>query len=281
MSAAAFPSETSVDLRVPGTIRASGEIRAVFEKYPDRTGLARVFECGGLRLRCPRVGPTCEAVIINTAGGIAGGDTARLAFEISSGAQATLTTQSAEKIYRSQGPSADIDMTFRLASGARLNWLPQETILFNGANLDRSLDLELACDAQALLVESTTFGRLAMGETLSHGAFRDRWRIRRAGRLIFAEDIRLGGNMAERLDRSALGGGARMVATVLAIGADSEAQLAAAREALAFSPAQSGFSAWNGMLVGRILSASPEQVRAAIVALLACLGGGAVPRVWQ
>ncbi len=281
MSDAACPSEPDGDPLVPDSIRASGAIKARFEKYPGRTDVARLFESGGLRLRRPRVGQACEGVIINTGGGMAGGDRAELAFELGPGAAVTITTQSAEKVYRAQGLPAEVEIGLDLAAEAQLNWLPQETILFNGARLNRRLALNMAADARALVIESTTFGRLAMGETLTRGTFGDRWRVRRAGKLVFAEDVRLSDNIAGRLDRPALGGGARMIATLLSIGGDAEAELALARAALAGAEAESGFSAYDGMLVGRILSVSPERVRNAIVAVLAGLGCGAAPRVWQ
>jgi urease accessory protein len=281
MSAAAFPSEGVPDALVPAANRANGVIRARFENYPGRTDVARLFESGGLRLRRPRAGGTCEAVMINTAGGMAGGDRAELAFELGAGAGVTITTQSAEKIYRTEDEPTTVSIGLDLAAKAQLRWIPQETILFNGARLNRTLNLTMAADARALLVESTTFGRLAMGERLTCGSFRDRWRIRRAGTLVFAEEMRLGGTIADQLDRPALGGGARMVATLLAIGGDAEGKVGLARAALAGFEAQWGFSAFNGLMVGRLLSASPETVRKAIVAVLAALGYGAAPRVWQ
>jgi urease accessory protein len=281
MSAAACPFDPDRDALVPGTIRASGEIRARFDTYPGRTDLARLFESGGLRLRRPRAGGACEAVILNTGGGMAGGDRAELAFGLGPDAAVTITTQSAEKIYRAQDEPTAVSIGLDLAARARLAWLPQETILFNGARLRRNLDLAMAADARALLIESMTFGRLAMGETLTRGMFADRWRIRRAGTLVFAEDVRLDGPLAERLDRPALGGGARMVATLLSIGGDAEAEVALVRAALADSEAQWGVSAFNGLMVGRLLSASPDRVRKAILTVLAALGFGAAPRVWQ
>ncbi len=265
--------------------RARGVIRARFSLAGGRTGAARVFQGGGLRLRLPKVQPglwpDCEAVLINTAGGMVGGDSADLSFELGPGAGVTITTQSAEKIYRGTGLTTTVATRLTLDPGARGEWLPQETILFDRADFSRRLDVDMAGDASLLLVESLVFGRLAMGETMRAGALRNQWRIRRAGSLVFAEGLALNGAIEALLDRPALGRGARATATLLLIAPDAEARLAETRAALAAMDFPAGASAWNGLLLARLLSPSPEKVRAAIVTLLATLRGRAAPRVWQ
>ena len=125
----------------PSPNRARGVIRARFSATAGRTAAARLYAAGGLRLRCPTVGPglkpDCEGVIINTAGGMVGGDHAELAIEAAAGAGVTLTTQSAEKIYRSTGAPTRMDTALRLGPGALLEWLPQETIFFDRCALRR------------------------------------------------------------------------------------------------------------------------------------------------
>ncbi|MFT4099339.1 MAG: urease accessory protein UreD [Rhodoblastus sp.] len=261
--------------------RARGEIRARFEAHAGRTRIARLYETGGLRLRFPKAQAVCEGVAVNTAGGIVGGDVGQLAFEAAAGAEVMLTTQSAEKIYRSDGALARMETALRLEQGASLDWLPQETILFDEARLARSLEVDMAADARLLVCESAVFGRLAMGESLLTGAFRDRWRVRRAGRLIFAEDLRLEDAPARLLDRPAIGGGARAAATLLHVAPDAESRLETCRAALSKFDCDAGASAFNGLLVARLVSPSPEILRAAIVALFSCLLGRAPPRVWQ
>ena len=267
---------------LPAHIRARGEIRASFARSGPRTVIERVREAGGLRLRFPRVPGGCEAVIINTGGGIAGGDAHCLSFAAGPGAQATITTQAAEKIYRAQDDSpATIDVALALASGSSLEWLPQETILFDRARLTRRLEADIAADAALTLVESVTFGRLAMGEASISGHFRDRWRIRRAGTLAFAEDLRAEGAQGALLDRAALGKGARACATLLHMAADAEKHLDPVRAALAGQDCESGASAFDGKLMVRALSPSPERLRAAIMAAMQALRGRNAPRVWQ
>lgn len=260
--------------------RAAGIIRAAFAAHGARTRVASLYETGGLRLRFPKAQDMCEAVMVNTAGGVVGGDHARLAFEAGEGAHVALTSQSAEKIYRSDGAQARVDVSLRLAAGAALEWLPQEAILFDRASFARTLDVDMAADAQLTVCESVVFGRLAMGERCAVGAFRDRWRIRRAEKLVFAEDVRLD-PPAALLDRPALGGGARALATFLQVAPDAEARLDACRAVADESACEMGASAFDGILVARMASPSPEILRATIVNLFSRLLGRATPRVWR
>ncbi|MCW6508724.1 urease accessory protein UreD [Lichenifustis flavocetrariae] len=265
--------------------RAEGVLRARFARHGGRTRAMTCHEAGGLRLRFPKVDqahePDCEAVCINTGGGMVGGDRARLSFGCDPGAAVSLTTQSAEKIYRSTGALTKVEVSLDVASQGCLEWLPQETILFDQVRLSRTLDIAMRADASLLMVEMLVFGRLAMGETVRSGELHDRWRIRRDGRLLFAEDLRLAGDIASTLDRPALGGGARALATLLFVAPQAESMLDPVRAALAGTEAESGASAWNGLLSFRALSPSPERLRRTIVTVLEILRGRAVPRVWQ
>ena len=146
-----------------------------------------------------------EAVIVNTGGGMAGGD--RFAIDLSLGAGASLIagTAAAEKIYRSTGPDAEMDVTLDVGEGARLAWLPQETILFDRARLSRRIDVDLAESASLLMAEAVVFGRAAMGEAMEQGFFADRWRVRRGGKLVFADSARLDGAIADKARRPAVG----------------------------------------------------------------------------
>lgn len=261
--------------------RASGEIRAAFDAHGGRTRIANLYETGGLRLRFPRAQDMCEAVMVNTAGGIVGGDRARLSFEAGEGAHVSLTSQSAEKIYRSDGAQARIEVALRLKARARLEWLPQEAILFDRASFSRSLEADVAPDASLIVCESVVFGRLAMGEQCLQGTFRDRWRIRRGGRLVFAEDVRLEGAPADLLDRPAVGAGARALATLLVVAPDAAGWLEACRSAPVDPACELGASAFDGILVARMATPSPDLLRAAILALHERLLGRAAPRVWR
>jgi urease accessory protein len=267
-------------------LRAQGAARASFVRVGARSGPARVFETGGLRLRFPRASTISEAVLVNTAGGMTAGDRASVEITLGAGAEVLFTTQSAEKIYRSDGPTTAIDLRARLAAGARLEWLPQETILFHGARLARRLELDLCADSHLLLVEAATFGRLAMGEAAADAALRDSWRVRRDGRLIFAEELRLE-HAGAALDRPAVGGGARAIACILVAAPDAEAHLDKIRATLDAAclaegpPLEAGASAIDGLIVGRLASPAPARLRDAIRNVMMALRGRAAPRVWS
>lgn len=261
--------------------RARGQLTARFVRVGARTEVATAFETGGYRLRMPRShGPACEAVMVNTGGGMVAGDHAAFAFVAEPGAAVTLTTTAAEKIYRSDGPTTRLDVALEASAGARLHWLPQETILFDGARLERRLDATLASDAHLLMGEMLVYGRLAMGETMRVGSVRDRWRVRRGGKLILAEELALVDDVAALLDAPALGAGARASATLLLVSSQAETCLDSVRAILDTHAVVAGASAWDGMLVLRGLSPSPERLRGAIVEVLTALRGGPLPRPW-
>ncbi len=267
-------------------LRARGEARAAFSRIGGRTEPARVFDTGGLRLRFPRASGACEAVLVNTGGGMAGGDRAKTAIVLDAGAEVLFTTQSAEKIYRTDSETTRIESRAAVGAGARLEWLPQETILFHGARLARCLEVDLAADASLLLVEAVTFGRIAMGEAAADAGLRDRWRIRRDGRLIFAEELRLEGAGAV-LGRPAVGRGARAIACILVAAPDAQAHLDKIRatlEAAALAdgePLEAGATALDGIVVGRLISPAPARLRAAVRDVMMALRGRAAPRVWS
>ncbi|HRQ81457.1 MAG TPA: urease accessory protein UreD, partial [Azospirillaceae bacterium] len=205
-------SRSKLDNALPAYIRAQGRVRLGFAANARGTHMADLSESGGFRVKFPK-GRHCEAVVVNTAGGMTGGDALEMQITATAGAAATVVTQSAEKIYRSDGAETRIAAHVTLESGASLTWAPQETILFNGARVRRSLAVDMAEDAMLLAAETVVFGRTAMGETLTDACFADRWRVRRGGRLIFADDVRLSGDVAATLARPAVGNGARAAAT--------------------------------------------------------------------
>jgi urease accessory protein len=272
--------------RSAARIRARGEARATFARVGGRTEPARVFETGGLRLRFPRTSSGCEAVLINTGGGMAGGDRAKTGITLGAGAEVLFTTQSAEKIYRSDAETSAVDAVVSIGAGARLEWLPQETILFQGARFARRLTIDLAADARLLLVEAVTFGRIAMGEHSIEASLRDSWRIRREGRLVFAEELRLD-RASAILDRPAAGRGARAIASILIAAPDARAHLDKIRAALddardgGDERLDAGASALEGLVLTRLASPSPARLRAAVVAVMMALRGRAAPRVWS
>jgi len=262
--------------------RAQAHARASFARTGSRTEPERLFETGGLRWRFPRSTSPCEAVIVNTAGVVAGGDAYRIEVVLKEGAEVEATTTAAEKIYRSDGAPARIETRLSLAPRASLSWLPQETLLFDGAGLERRLAVEMAGDATLILVESLVFGRLAKGESRIDARLTDSWRIRRDRRLVFADEMRLD-HAGAALDRIAVGAGARALATIVAAAPGVEARLSDLRAALetADEGVEAGASAFDGLIVARLLSASPARLREAVIASILALGGRRPPRLWQ
>src|SRR6201985_1262618 len=174
--------------------RARGAVAFEVQLADGVTRRGALHESGSLRVRFPSPeGEGLSAVFVNTAGGVAGGDRFDIEIAAREGARLTLTTAAAEKIYRASGKPAELNIALKAADGAHLAWLPQETILFDRARVARRIDIDLTESASLLLCEMVVFGRAAMGETMRHGEFVDHWRVRRGGKLIFAENVHLDG----------------------------------------------------------------------------------------
>ena len=260
--------------------RAVGHVSLALAATPRGTVRTITREDGSLRVRFPKtVTGAREAVLVNTAGGIAGGDRFAVNLALGAGAQLTVTTAAAEKIYRSLGPDACVDVRATLADDAELMWVPQETILFDRARLARTITIALAASAKLLLAETIVFGRSAMGETVHEGSFADRWRVRRDGRLIFAENFRLDGRVTERLNQAAVAGGCPAIGTLLAVPGD-DAAVAAVRIVSGEFRGEVGISAWNGLALARLAARDGVTLRHDLSVLLSALGHRALPRIW-
>ena len=270
----------AADSAPPAMQRARGEGRITVHAAGGGTRLARLYQdgCGKIRLPRDADAQALEAVLINTSGGLTGGDRIAWRAEAGAGAALTLTTQACERVYRSSGGVADVRVELAAEAGAALHWLPQETILFNGGALVRSLDVDLAQDARLLAVEAVLLGRQAMGECVRRGTLRDRWRIRRRGRLIFADDLRLCGAVHDIAERGPVLAGAVAFASLLYVGADAEAAMPTVRAALGPS---GGASAFEGKLFARVTADSGLQLRRALIPALEALNGGPLPRLWR
>ena len=218
---------------------------------------------------------------INSAGGVAQGDRLEAELAAGPGGRLTVASQAAERYYRSPGGAPALVRTrLSVAEGATLEWLPQETILFDGCALDRRLNVELAPDACFLAVETLVFGRTAMGEAVRQAHIRDTIRIHRAGSLLWHDAIRFDGPVQAVLDRPAVACGGRAVATLMLAGPDAAAATGPLRAALA--PFEAGASVMDGLLVARIVAPDGACARAAIMAGLAALRNGRpLPRVWS
>ena len=265
----------------PRLQRTQGESCISFKRDRGGTRLDRLHQSGASKIRLPHVfgSEPPQAVLINTAGGLTGGD--RLSVEVAVGndCHAVLTTQACERIYRAADGAAGVRTSLRVGERGRLDWLPQETILFDGARLSRELEADLATGARLLLVEATIFGRAAHGETVRTGLFTDRWRIRQDSRLIYADDLRFDFSDSDILRRPAVLAGANAMATILFVSDEPARHLDEVRTLIGD---HGGASAWNGKLLARMIAADGAALRRVLIpALSALLGGVTLPRIWR
>ena len=260
--------------------RAAGRLALDVKLSAGATRRARVHEAGPLRLRCP--GPPAgelEGVIVNTSGGVAGGDRFEIDITVGPAARLLVTSAAAEKVYRALDSETTVTTKLRVESGGELAWLPQETILFDRARLRRSIEVELAADARLILAEALVFGRSGMGEIVAQGSLFDRRRVRREGRLLHAETVRLEGAVASSLGQSAVANGGAAVASILAVPGD-EAMVQRVRTAIGHCRGEVGASAWNGLAAIRLLAADGAALRHDLAAVLAVLRNAPLPRLW-
>jgi urease accessory protein len=282
MFVSALPFDGASTVEAPQRQRAVGRVAFEAMFLNGRTRPMRIEESGSMRIRLPRgEGAGLDAVLVNTAGGVACGDRFSVGIEARAGATVTVATPAAEKIYRSDGPVAEFAVDLTLDAKARLDWLPQEAILFDTARLARRLAVRMEDNARLTLFEAVVFGRGARAERMTSGFFEDRWRIRRGGRLVYADTLRLEGPIADLLQKPSVGNGARALATLIHVAPDAEARLEDARECLAaIGGCEAAASAWNGLLAVRFCAMTVEALRAAAIPFLLAFRGEPLPRVW-
>jgi urease accessory protein len=280
MSVASLRSDA--DIAALETIRVAGGVDLSLVASDGRTRAAHVCEADGWRVRFPRGGTGLEAVLVNTGGGLAGGDQVHLTARLAADAGATITSATAERVYRAlSGPTRfDIDVT--LEARSKLALLPQETILHRGARLRRRIGVTMAADAALTVADILVLGRRGMPELMTVGEIDDQWRIRRDGRLVHAEAVRLGGDIEDALQRAAIAGGRPVAATLLHIAPDATDRLTAVRATMApIADVEAAASSWDGKLVVRVLGQRSDRVRGLIAAVARLLTGAALPRVWS
>jgi urease accessory protein len=252
-----------------------------------KTNLIRLFQEGAAKVRCTPAGrgAALTAALINTAGGLAGGDRFEWGVELDDDARCTVVTQACEKVYRADGEAATVSVALKLGRGARLDWLPQETILFDGARLDRTFEIHVADGARLLAVEAVLLGRRAMGEHTPFVHLRDRWRVWKAEDLIFADEVRLDQTPLDQNLRSgaALLNGAGAYASVLYVGDDHADRAATMRDLMdaGRDHVQGGASAFEGKLFCRMLARDGLALRKVLLPVLEALRDGEpLPRLW-
>jgi urease accessory protein len=270
---------------VPQLQRARGIGRIGTKQRAGKTVIDTLFQEGCGKIRLPNTHSSAmEAVLINTAGGITGGDHLQWSADVAPAGRLVLTTQACERSYRSTGDIAHVETTLTVGAGAHLDWLPQETILFASSKLARRLNVHLKPGATLTAVEAVLLGRDAMGEEARDAILSDNWRIYRNGRLLHAEATRLTGKDSER-DGISLLRGCRAFATIVHIAPDTEAAEAMRSRLGVLNQASEGqiaFSAIGDRLVVRALAQTGLALRKLLVpALIELTGAGSLPRLWH
>ncbi len=287
MFAATSPFKAEIPHASPDTPplfqRTTGALRLAFAARDGVTSPRVLFQEAALKVRLPKVRNTPpEAVMINTAGGLTGGDSISVAVDMDAGASAVVTGQACEKIYKSSGGEARIASTLTLAPGAALSWLVQPTILFDRGRMRRTMQVEMAGDATLLALEAIVFGRTAMDESVRTGFVSDTWRIRRQGKLVYADTFRIDEDAAEAVANPAVLAGNRAMASLVYVAPDAEARRDAMREIVGEAVGAAGaVSAWNGIMVTRLVAADGYALTQNLVNVLTRFRGGPLPRVWM
>ena len=268
-----------VTTRAPRLQRSVGNLRI---GVGAGAALTDLFQEGALRGRLPRPAQAdcLEAVVINLAGGMTGGDRYRVDVDVTDGGRATVVGQACEKIYRSAGDTARLDVTLRVAAGSRLAWLPQPAIVFDGADFERRLDVDLAPGASLFAVEGTVLGRSAMGETVSSLRLREHWRVRRGDELLWASAGRLDLPTDPAAAVSALGE-ATAWATMLRVGGDPERDLDAFRTCADAVRGRLGASRIDDCVVATLVASDPRYLLEDIALVAGRVDETRVPRVWH
>lgn len=275
--------------------RSAGEARIAFKRRGALSVLDDIYQVGCCKVRFPRAEPGAdpEAVLLNTAGGLTDGDVIETSARWGKGTRAVVTTQAAERIYRSRGADAHIANHLKVEAAATALWLPQETILFDGGRLKRRLEATIAEDGRLIACEATIFGRHAMGETIRSGAIEDVWRVRHGGKLVFADGLRLTGDMDKGLARPGIADGAAAIATVIHVGHAEDTLFDTLRAATDALPVTAACSQLGPVIIARLLAPNGATLRTGLIILLNALlnriepveGLGqrdwALPRVWN
>ena len=293
MFAAISPSDdvgpATVEPAFPRVAAGHGRLELAFARRGSGTALARLYQKTPMRAFLPRddCGNLAVAVTANVGGGLVGGDHATIDVKVGPGAAAMVTTQAAEKVYRSVGPDCVVENRLAVGEAGWLEWCPQETILFDRGRLRRRLVLDLAANARATLGETVVLGRLASGERTDRGLLHDQIEVRTDGVLRWRDVFRLEGSFAELVEARAGLAGARVATTFVHAGPDAAERLELARDLLPAGAVRSGATVLNGLLVARLLAEDPLALRGAFALFWsrfrAAVAGlpPVLPRLWH
>lgn len=272
--------------------RVDGALHIEFRRTPaGHTALADLYQRAPCRVLfpTPEVGEPTLAVLLTTSGGLTGGDRTDASIIVGPGSSATVTSQAAERIYRALDAQSEVQMRLDLTvgAGAWVEYLAQETILFNGARLRRSFSARVAEAGRMLALETVVFGRTEMGEQFDTGLLHDAWQVHRDGRLVWMDALRLAGDIG-RVRGAPFGFGTSVAqSTLLYVGADAASRLDAVRRILDTCGELAAASAFDGVLLVRAMAVRTQELRCVMMRLVAGLRHAAggwparLPRIWQ
>lgn len=241
------------------------------------SAIAHLRSQGCMKALFPRRSDWVDAIVINTAGGLTGGDKLDIDACVGAGSRMSLTTQAAERAYKASADVARVSTKLCVEDDARMHWLPQELILFEDASLKRRLQIALQGKAELLMVEPVVFGRVAMGEELTNVQFQDRIEIRRDGVPLYMDALNLTGDLRAQMARVA--GGAGAMASVVLVAPNAEAHLEPLRKLLPESGGASLLA--EDLLALRLLASDSFELRRALLPILDRLSGDRLPTSWR
>jgi urease accessory protein len=268
--------------------RAEGSCQIVLSGSEKGTRIMDIFQRFPIHVMFPRAGGAVEeAVLINTAGGIAGGDRLESGVTALANASIAVTTQAAEKVYRALNEPARIATRLKACEAAKLAWLPQETIVFNWARLSRETEIELSSGAELLALEWLVLGRAAHGEEMVGGHITDSWRVKKDGRLIWADNFRATDETFPHLHRKALLSNCKAIATLVYFGPNLDKRLAFLRDIAPSLACDCAATSVGGLIIVRFAAKVSSDLRHALRSFLQQfsleLGPGPfrVPKMWS
>ena len=269
--------------------RADGCGRIVLSGSGNGTRIEDIFERSPIRIMFPRTGGCTveQAVLINTAGGIAGGDRLECSVTALPGASIAVTSQAAEKVYRALRQSARVATRLKVGESAKLAWLPQETIVFNWARLHRTTEIDLVSGAELLALEWLVLGRTAHGEVVDGGRVTDTWRVKKDGRLVWMDAFRVAHDTFRHLHRKALLSDCNAIATLIYFGPYLERRLELLREIISSLGCSCAATLVGGLIVVRCAAKESSDLKLALRSFLEQfgpeLGAGPfqVPKMWS
>jgi urease accessory protein len=271
-----------LQVSIPHLERAHGTARISFDRSRGRIRLADLAQSGSAKVMLPRSASDCpEAVFLNTAGGLTSGDRLQFGLDLGTDTRVTATTQTAERGYKCLNGPAHLTINATLGTGAHLDWLPQETILFENCHLIRDTHIALAHGASCVMSEIVVLGRRAMGESPTRARLFDRRMVTLGGRPLWADALRLDANVLADAGQAAILDGNFAFAVLAFLGAGAESAAAPLSNLPPTSGVQTAVSGWNGRCIARAMAPDLWILKQWLGRAIAQLTARPLPRVWQ